>query len=93
MEKELLRMRILLKKDKSTNTNLVKKQRRISLAGRVCSQKVESVVVIAEGCEAGIPGQEFGRSILVVGVGKVKVRVSLETCMVEVEKHCVILEN
>ena len=41
-------------------------------------------------------GQQFGRSILdlvAVGVGEARVQALFGTCMEEVEKYCVILEN
>lgn len=50
----------------------------------------------AEEYDMDVPGQEFGQSILaraVAGFGRVKVKSLLETCMVEVERHSVILEN
>ena len=52
--------------------------------------------MVAEEYDMDVLGQEFGQSILVrvvVGFGKVKMKSLLETCMVEVERHFVILEN
>ena len=52
--------------------------------------------MVAEGYDMDVPGQEFGQSKLVrvvVGFGRVKMESLLETCMVEVERYFVILEN
>ena len=52
--------------------------------------------MVAEEYDMDVPGQEFGQSILVrvvVGFGEVRVGPSFETCMVEVGKYFVILEN
>ena len=93
MERTLLQMQVLLKTDKSTSTSSAKKRRNVLLVVQVCSQKVELVVAVAD---MGVLGRESGQSILVlvvVGFGRVRVKPSLETCTVEVERYCVILEN
>ena len=52
--------------------------------------------MIVEECDMGVLGQGFGQSTLVrvaVGFDKVMRKPSLGTCMVEVGRRCVILEN
>lgn len=93
MERTLLQMQVLLKTGKSKSMNLAKKRRNVLLVVQVCSQKAELVVAVAD---MGVLGRESGQSILVlvvVGFGRVRVKPPLETCTVEVERYCVILEN
>ena len=93
MERTLLQMQVLLKTGKSKSMNLAKKRRSVLMVVQAGSQKAESVVAVAD---VGVLGREFGQSILVlvvVGFGRARARPSLETCTVEVERYCVILEN
>lgn len=46
--------------------------------------------------DVDVPGQQYGLGIsarVAVGCGKMRVKASLGTRTVEVEKYCVILEN
>lgn len=82
--------------DKSTSTNLAKRRRSVFPVVRVNLQEVKLVVAVAEEYDMDVPGQEYGQSTLVrVVVYSVEERVEPlpETCMVEVERYCVILEN
>lgn len=57
---------------------------------------MELVVAVAVGYDTGVLGQQSHPSILVhmvVGYGNGRAKASLDTCMVEVERYCVILEN
>lgn len=95
-ERTLLEIQVPPKTDKSTSMNSVKKRRNIFLVVRVGPQEVELVVAFAEGYDLNILSQEFGQSILVrvaVGFGEVRVKPSPGTCMAEVERYCVTLEN
>ena len=54
------------------------------------------VAVAVEEYDVGVPGQQYGLGIsarVAVGYGKMRVKASLGTRTVEVEKYCVILEN
>lgn len=78
------------------NTSLVKKQRGIFLVVWGGSQEVELVVAVAAGYGVDVLGQKYVQSILVrmaVDHGEGRAGASFDTCMVEVERYCVIPEN
>ena len=62
----------------------------------ICSKEVGLAVAVAVGYDIDVPGRQSRPSILVrvaSGYGKGTVKASLDTCMVEVERYCVILES
>lgn len=78
---------MLPKIDSLTNTNSVKKQRKVSLVVQSGPRGVEVAVAVAGEHGGDILGQQFGQSILVrmaVGSGKERVKASFDTRMAEV---------